>query len=139
MTLADAIEMMRDGQAAKRPSWGGYVQKVVLTTDATTGEETSYNLVFVSRNATSAQVAAATATTNPQTSTVAGTDNTAGTTDDIGAFIINYNASTTGFWTMPTTNLAIDPILWDGLVANDWTLDTAAACELARSGTDRRW
>lgn len=130
--------MMRNGQATKRPSWGGYVQKVVTATDENTGDETAYNLVFVSRNATPEQVAAATATTGAATSTVAGTDNTAGTTDDIGAFVISY-AAATGTWTMPTTNLAIDALLWAAFVATDWTVGAATECEAARSGTGNRW
>ena len=47
MSFDNAVENLRDGYAAKRPSWGGYVKKVV--TDADDG---AYKLTFKNRAGT---------------------------------------------------------------------------------------
>lgn len=46
-SFADAINLLTDGQAAKRPSWRGYVKRV----DASETEG-AYNLVFVKPDGT---------------------------------------------------------------------------------------
>lgn len=44
MQFADAIQNLRDGYAAKRSTWGGYVKKVV--TSAPDAEVETYKLIF---------------------------------------------------------------------------------------------
>lgn len=44
MTFADAIINLRDGYAAKRSAWGGYVKKIV--TSAPDAEVETYKLTF---------------------------------------------------------------------------------------------
>ena len=44
-SFADAIAMLTDGKAAKRPNWAGYVKRV-------DGQDGAYDLVFVKRNGT---------------------------------------------------------------------------------------
>lgn len=51
MDFNSAISTLRDGYAAKRQSWGGYVKKVV-TSEASASTET-YKLTFVSKAGTS--------------------------------------------------------------------------------------
>lgn len=49
MTFADAIYGLRDGYAAKRPSWGGYVKKAVTSTDT---DPNPYTLTYKNRSGT---------------------------------------------------------------------------------------
>jgi len=49
MTFADAIQSLTYGgsaNAAKRPSWTGYVKVDITSTDATTGEPTAWTVTY---------------------------------------------------------------------------------------------
>lgn len=48
MPFAYVIQNLAGGQAAKRPSWGGYVKKTITTADD--AETETYTLTFVKRN-----------------------------------------------------------------------------------------
>ena len=50
MTLADAINNLRDGQATKRPVMGGYAHKTV--TSSTGVDPETYTLTYVERDGT---------------------------------------------------------------------------------------
>lgn len=51
MPFAYIMQNLTDGQAAKRPAWGGYVKKTVTTAEGSSTE--TYTLTFVKRNGTS--------------------------------------------------------------------------------------
>lgn len=51
MPFAYVMQNLMDGQAAKRPSWGGYVKKTVTTAEDSSVE--TYTLTFVKRDGTS--------------------------------------------------------------------------------------
>ena len=129
MTFADVIENMQDGQAAKRPSWGGYVRKDVLTTDQTTGEPLTWEVTFVTRGSAGE-------------STAPDSGNTNRLTDDEGTYSFLWNGTA---WVAPDDSqttmdaLAIDGQLFAALVAYDWDITTAAEAEQARTGTGNRW
>lgn len=48
MNLADAIQYLEDGQAVKRPSWGGYIKKTV--TSAADATPVTFTLTWKKRN-----------------------------------------------------------------------------------------
>ena len=55
MTFADAIQSLTYGgtnNAAKRPSWTGYVKVDITATDATTGEPTAWTVTYKNRTGT---------------------------------------------------------------------------------------
>lgn len=49
-SFADAVSMLTDGKACKRPSWNGYLKRV-------DGADGAYNLVFIKRDGTSSTYA----------------------------------------------------------------------------------
>lgn len=51
MPFAYVMQNLMDGQAAKRPAWGGYVKKAVTTAEGSSVE--TYTLTFVKRDGTS--------------------------------------------------------------------------------------
>ncbi len=141
MTFAEAIGMLEDGQAAKRPSMAGYAKKEVLSVDAETGEATQYQIVFVTRGASDPD---ASGTEYPMANTKIAL------TDDDGTYRFTW---TNGVWAGPDDGtagdadeaqsakraLAIDAQLFTSLLAFDWEVTTADEAETARTGSGNRW
>lgn len=134
MTFSDAIQSIVGSDvtrnAAKRPSWRGYVTcRDYQAPNGSTPE--SYKIVLVTSASTSPD---ATSTT-----TTSGTDGTAGTADDVGTYVLVWNGSV---WTMPSSassQLVVDAQLWAGLISDDWIIGAAAEFETVRAGGDGRW
>lgn len=134
MNLADILVNLKgasDYNAAKRPSWNGYIKmEDYVEADPETETPESFKLKLVTGASTTPD-----ATT---TTTTAGTDAAAGTDDDVGTYIISYS---NGAWTVPTGNsqLVIDAQLCAAIFADDWLLGLASEFETARASSGGRW